>query len=164
MQQRRRITDADVETAVRLLDAWSNKLTWDRFLAVFETEVGYRYTKMAMHKYPRVTDAFERAKHRIREQTELALRNAGSNRKGPIPHGDVALARAYEKVEEQKQRIARLEQENRDLLEQFLRWQYNANAAGVSRERLDQPLPRKHDNNVVVTYSDRKKRKPEAEE
>lgn len=155
--QRRRITDGDIEIAVRLLDGWANKLTWDRFLAVLETEIGYRYTKMAMQKYPRVKDAFIRAKHRQREQVETALRKAGSKRNGPIPHGDAALARAFERIEEQQQRIARLEQENTDLLEQFLRWQYNANAAGVTRERLDQPLPSRADKNSVVTRIDRRK-------
>lgn len=36
----KRLSDQDIEKAVRLLDAWTGKLTWERYLAVLATELG----------------------------------------------------------------------------------------------------------------------------
>lgn len=127
-----RLSDADIEKAVRLLDGWSGKLTWDRYLAVLATEIGHLYTKPAMHKQPRILAAWNGARKRLNEAKEEV---------GADSTGDAAIAEANRRVERLRAQVARLEQENRDLLEQFLRWSLNAVRAGLSPERLNAPLP-----------------------
>lgn len=136
------ITKDIVDTACLLLDSWSNKLTWARFLAVLETEIGYRYTKMAFRSYPEVLSAFAAAKKRLRKAVEDAKKDAGSIAEAPAEYGDVALANAYSRIARLENTIARLKGENHNLLERFMRWQSNAMARGVNMDILDRPLPK----------------------
>ena len=130
-----RLKDADIARAVRLLDGWTGKLTWDRYLAVLATEIGHLYTKPAMHKQPRIIAAWEGTKSRL----------AGARAEvGAVRDGDAAIAAATRRVDRLRAENARLEQENRDLLERFQRWAFNATRAGLTPERLDAPLPAIH--------------------
>lgn len=132
MKRAPRLTEADIEKAVRLLDGWSGKLTWDRYLAVLATELGHLYTKPAMHKQARIIGAWEMARTRLSDSLSET---------GGTSYGDGALAAANRRVERLRAEVARLDQENRDLLERFLRWSQNAARAGLSPEQLDRPLP-----------------------
>jgi len=137
-----RLKDADILRAVRLLDGWTGKLTWDRYLAVLSTELGHLYTKPAMHKQPRIIGAWNAAHKRLAE---------GMAEAGARSIGDAAMAEMHRKNAGLRAEVARLEQENHLLLERFLRWSHNAARAGLSPERLDAPLP-------VTEKAKRKKR------
>jgi hypothetical protein len=128
----RRLNDADIEKAVRLLDAWSDKLTWDRFLAVLATEVGHLYTKPGLRKHGRLVNAWEMAQARLRDSTK---------RSGARGNGDAAIAHACNRIASLEAENARIEQENRDLLERFVRWSYNATIHGLAPEQLDREIP-----------------------
>ncbi len=129
----RRLSDADIDKAVRLLDGWTGKLTWARFLAVLATEIGHLYTKPAMHKHARIIVAWDAARQRLAEaKAEVGAESVG----------DAAIAEASRKIARLRAQVARLEQENRDLLERFVRWSHNAARAGLSPEQLDAELPR----------------------
>lgn len=127
----RHLTDADIETAVRLLDGWSGKLTWDRYLAILGTQIGHRYTKPGLRKHPRILNAWEMAAKRLKE---------GAKSAGARSNGDAAIAYANRRIETLRAENMRLTQENRDLLERFLRWSYNAAAHGLTPERLDRDI------------------------
>ena len=127
----KRLTDKGIDQATRLLDSWAGKLTWERYLAVLETEIGHRYTKAAMLRHPRIASAWGDAKIRCRE----TVAKAG--------HGSVALRLAQAKAAKLTNQVSRLTKENEQLLEQFVRWSHNATIRGVSPEELDAPLPRK---------------------
>jgi hypothetical protein len=126
-----RLTDANIEKAVRLLDGWTGKLTWDRYLAVLATEIGYLYTKPGLRKQPRIVNAWDMAHTRLSE---------GVREVGARGGGDAAIAEAHRKIVALRAENARLIQENRDLLERFLMWSHNAARAGLTPERLDASL------------------------
>lgn len=124
-----KLTDNSIEKAVMLLDGWSGKLTWDRYLAVLAVEIGHTYTKMAMLRQPRIKAAWGVAKDRVHESA---------------PHGgygNVAMSLSRERTRELERRVERLTQENNLLLEQFVRWAHNATRRGLSLTDLDKPLP-----------------------
>lgn len=127
-----RLTDDRIDRAVRLLDAWTGKLTWDRYLAVLQTEIGHKYSKVAMHKQPRIIAAWELAHRRLKD---------GARSVGARSHGDAAVAILHRKIIELKAANQRLEQENRDLLEQFRMWAFNATQMGCTEAELNRPLP-----------------------
>lgn len=124
----KRLSDADINAAVLLLDSWSGKLTWDVYLSVLEVEIGHKYTKAAMLRHDRIKYAWDSAKSRVREI------EGG--------HGTVTLNLAKQRIEELNNRIERLERENNQLLEQFVRWANNAVAKGLTIDDLDRPLHR----------------------
>lgn len=123
-----KLTDKGIDSAVKLLDGWSGKLTWERYLAVLEVEIGHKYTKAAMLRHPRIADAWRQAKNRSSSVSEGG-------------YGNVALSQAKARIKRLEQQLDRLERENNQLLEQFLRWSYNAASRGLTIEVLDRPLP-----------------------
>lgn len=127
-----RLSDENIEVAVTLLDGWSGKLTWDRYLAVLETELGHRYSKVAMHNQPRIKAAWQLAQQRLKE----ALVSAGAK-----SHGDAAIVELRRRIDDLKARNERLEQENRDLLIRFRLWSHNALRKGLTESDLNKRLP-----------------------
>jgi hypothetical protein len=128
----RNLTDADIALAARLLDGWTGKLTWKRYLALLATELGALYTKPGLRKQPRILNAWMMARKRL----ENSLQSVGVS-----GNGDAAIAELTRNVDRLKNEIARLEKENHDLLEQFQRWSHNAvYHKGMTREQLDQDI------------------------
>lgn len=124
-----RLSDKDIERAVTVLDGWSGKLTWDLYLSELESVLGHRYTKVAMLNRARIANAWNLAKIRTRSSVKEAK------------HGEVVLTKTIEQVSILKAKVERLEAENNQLLEQFLRWSYNAYRLGVTIDQLDANLP-----------------------
>ncbi|GAB0078807.1 hypothetical protein I4I80_04575 [Pseudomonas syringae pv. tomato] len=125
-----KLHDTGIDKAVRLLDGWTGKLTWDRYLAVLEVEVGHKYTKAAMLRHPRIKLAWDHAKG-------LASDGGGA----PGSRNAVETEKALERVRLLEGRVERLNRENQVLLEQFVRWSHNALRKGVTLEELEAPLP-----------------------
>ncbi len=125
-----KLHDTGIDKAVRLLDGWTGKLTWDRYLAVLEVEVGHKYTKAAMLRHPRIKSAWDHAKG-------LASDGGGA----PGSRTAVETEKALERVRLLEGRVERLNRENHVLLEQFVRWSHNALRKGVTLQDLEAPLP-----------------------
>jgi hypothetical protein len=129
----RRLTDADIALAVRLLDGWTGKLTWERYIALLATELnGARYTKAGLRKQPRILNAWQMAKQRLEGSLEAA---------GVTSNGDAAIVQLRQMVQRLRNENARLEKENQDLLERFQRWSHNAAIdKGMTPEQLDREI------------------------
>ncbi|KAB0264189.1 hypothetical protein [Microvirga brassicacearum] len=135
----RHLTDNDVALAVNVVTDWHAPITWDALVAVLSTVLGRRITRQAIYKsHPRIVDAFRDAKARARNNRQ-SRKIKGKVKK----HGDIALAYQIDQTENLRAQIELLKRENHNLLEQFLRWQYNAASRGVTREILDIPLPKR---------------------
>lgn len=125
-----KLTDNGIEKAVRLLDGWAGKLTWDRYLAMLDLEVGHKYTKAAMLRHSRIKAAWDRAKELSRDEEGVKT-----------PHGAIELKKALERIRLLEARVDRLTRENTALLEQFVRWSHNAVRRGLTLDDLEAPLP-----------------------
>ncbi|WP_323794753.1 hypothetical protein [Nisaea sp.] len=150
--RKQKLSDTQVDQAVQILDGWNEKLTWNAYLEVLAKVTGISITRQGIRQYPRITDSFDQTKTRVAVQ-----RQAIGAKAGIVRHGDMALAYEVQKNKTLQAKVERLERENKDLLEQFLRWQYNAQANGLSPELLNRPLPARK------THLDRqtnKKREP----
>lgn len=125
-----KLNDSGIDKAVRLLDGWAGKLTWDRYLAMLEVEIGHKYTKAAMLRHPRIKAAWDHAK-------ELARDDAGAN----VFRSAIETEKALERVKLLESRVERLTRENNALLEQFVRWGHNAVRGGLTLDDLERSLP-----------------------
>ncbi|HCK5030760.1 TPA: hypothetical protein ACRNTK_002488 [Pseudomonas aeruginosa] len=125
-----KLSDEGIDKAVRLLDGWAGKLTWDRYLAMLEIEIGHKYTKAAMLRHPRIKAAWDHAKELAREGDGIS-----------VPRSAIETEKAMERVRLLEARVDRLTRENNALLEQFVRWSHNAVRKGLTLEDLDLPLP-----------------------
>tara|TARA_E500000318_G_scaffold95970_1_gene96018 strand:+ start:308 stop:712 length:405 start_codon:yes stop_codon:yes gene_type:complete len=126
---KKRLTDRKIAAIVETIDGWQGKLTWDQLTDFLEPRFG-RYTRQALHSHVRIKLAFDQRKRALREQQ--------------VAHIDdkpIELQKALQKIARLEAKACRLEYENSLLLEQFVRWSYNATAYGVSITKLDMPLP-----------------------
>ena len=128
---RGRNLDGDaISRVVAILDGWKNKLTWDSLIEAVDRHLRARYTRQTLHKHERIRQAFA--------QRKKALQSGSSGREIV---GPPELKAALERIVRLEAENARLEAENQSLLGQFARWAYNANARGIDRDFLNQPLP-----------------------
>lgn len=127
----RRLTDADIAAVCELLDGWRGPLTWEGLVASVEQRFGHRYTRQALNLHLRISDAFKLRKR--------ALRDVPERPSSSTPVGVQAMQERLSRLEAEN---ARIKAENQRLLEQFVRWSYNASLRGLDDRCLNQALPR----------------------
>lgn len=133
VRRSKNLDDQLIRQIVEILDGWSDNLTWEGFVEVIDQRIGQRYTRQTLHKHERIKQAF-----RLRK---AALgRERGKVRKVTDPVLQLTLDRLA-RIEAENERLKR---ENATLLEQFVRWTYNAGLKGLTLDLLNQPLPAIH--------------------
>jgi hypothetical protein len=128
------LNDKDIADIVEILDDWptDSKLTLDKFVEAVEDECKFKTTRQTLMKQSRIKIAYDEVKGIVSGQTTA--------NKPKLPP---SLKIAGERLEKKDRKIARLERENEQLLEQFQVWLYNASINNVSIEQLSEPLPSK---------------------
>ena len=129
-QRAKNLDDAGIKNIVEILDGWSEKLTWDLLIEAINFRTHNKYTRQALHKHERIRNAFELRKTSLADG-DATIRNVRSPE----------LQKALERIARIEAENKRLESENNQLLEQFVRWSYNAYTRGLDSEFLNQPLP-----------------------
>lgn len=124
----RHLNEQDIDRVVELLDGWKGKLTWELLCDACERTINTRPTRQTLAKFQRIAGAYKAIKERGREEAESLS----------IPP---SLNAAAERIERLTRENERLKRENNELLEQFVVWQYNAHAKGLSEYDLNQGLP-----------------------
>lgn len=131
MARARNLSDQDVREIVSILDGWSGPLSWELLVDAVERRLRARYTRQALHKHSRISDAFVLRKKSLRQNEGAAWRPASS------PELQAANGRIARLAAENE----RLEAENNRMLEQYALWAYNAHKRGLDIKFLSQPLP-----------------------
>jgi hypothetical protein len=122
------LTPKDVDIVVRLIDAWEEKLRWETLCDEASKLIGSRPTRQTLDAHAKIKNAYlSRKAH---------LKNGLLPTKRPA-----SLDIAAQRIRRLEGENSRLKDENDRLLEQFVRWQYNAYKHGMSKAKLDAPLP-----------------------
>ena len=129
VRRSKNLDDKLIQEIVEILDGWSDALTWDAFVDTVQRRTGQQYTRQALHKHERIKQAFTHRK------SALASRLDGRKVKDPV------LQLTIDRLARVEAENDRLKRENATLLEQFVRWTYNAGIKGLSPDVLNQPLP-----------------------
>lgn len=132
MKQRRakNLDDAGIKQIVEILDGWSEKLTWELLIDAVELRTHNRYTRQTLHKHERIRNAFDLRKIALADG-DATIRSVRSPE----------LQKALERIARLEVETKRIESENTQLLEQFVRWAYNAHTRGLDSNFLNRPLP-----------------------
>ncbi|MGE5546440.1 MAG: hypothetical protein ACM33T_06060 [Solirubrobacterales bacterium] len=125
----KRLSEADISAICELIDGWRGPLTWESLVDGVEGLLGKRYSRQALHAHERVHEAYRVRKNILRNMPESA------------PRGSVEIKCAQDRIDRLEAENARLRAENDRLLAQFATWAYNAHLAGLTPERLNNPLP-----------------------
>lgn len=125
------LDDADITQIVEMLDGWSGKLSWEMLIDAIEERSYMRYTRQALHKHERIGQAYSQRKKSLSQQgVEKDISNLSPE-----------LHVAQQQLSRLTAENTRLKAENESLLEQFVRWAYNAYSRNIDKEFLNQPLP-----------------------
>lgn len=124
---KKRLSDADIESIINLIDSWAgDRISWASLIDTIDRRLGFRPSRQALSGHDRIKLAFQ-------------TRKKGLQREAPPPPSVASvLQQRLKRVEAELERI---KAENAALLEQFVRWQYNAETRGLSKEKLNNPLP-----------------------
>lgn len=123
------LSTADIQAIVEILDGWTGPLSWNLLIDQIFTQLHRRYTRQALHKHERVRLAF------------AGYRDAGAKTLGNSSKPRSKELRAsLERIARLEAENSRLMRENNALLEQFVRWAYNAHSRGLTEDFLNQPL------------------------
>lgn len=126
------LSDSDVELYVGLLDGWSGKLTWDLYRKLIETRYGILYERQTLANYAKIQTAFANRKKALAD-----AQPSDGPKKKLKPELQVISDRLNTVIAENE----RLKRENSALLEQFVRWAYNASTRGLDADFLSRDLP-----------------------
>lgn len=125
------LEDADIAQIVEMLDGWSGKLSWDLLIDAIEKRRYMRYTRQALHKHERIRLAYS-----LRKKSLSSAEDAKE-----IHYASPELQIANERIARLTAENTRLKAENEQLLEQFVRWAYNAHTRSLDKGFLNRPLP-----------------------
>ena len=117
-----------IDIIVDIIRGWDGRLTWLALIKVVANRMHATYTRQALYKHERIRVAFE----------TFRANSSDVGGRRPVP---VALRASAERVRRLEQENAELREREALLLEQFVRWAYNAASRGLSEEFLNQGLP-----------------------
>jgi hypothetical protein len=127
----RNLDDAAISEIVGIVDGCTGPLTWQLLIEAIDELTRVRYTRQALNNHARIKLAFSLRRESIKA-TGVPIR---------INAATPELAALRQVNARREVEIDRLKVENSRLLEQFVRWSYNANNRGVGEEVLNRPLP-----------------------
>lgn len=131
MKQRSKNIDDRISLVIcEILDGWTGTLSWDSLVDAVELRIGQRYTRQTLNKHVRIKQGFATRK--------VSLARGEGRAKNVV---DATLQASIDHVARLEAENERIKRENANLLEQFVRWTYNAGLKGLNADFLNQPLP-----------------------
>jgi hypothetical protein len=127
----RNLDDDAISEIVCIIDGCTGPLSWNILIEAIDELTRVRYTRQALNNHARIKLAFS-----LRRESHKAT---GVPKR--VNTATPELAALLQVNARREVEIDRLKVENSRLLEQFVRWSYNANNRGVGEEVLNRPLP-----------------------
>lgn len=124
------LDDYEIGKIVVLLLGWKSALSWDALSDACEKIIGRHPSRQTLADKPRIVLAYKAAKERLKKQCA-----------GETPAAPDSMNVALQRIARLEAENVQLKAENNLLLQQFVTWQYNAYKAGLSADRLNEPLP-----------------------
>jgi len=124
------LTKQDIQSIINIIHSHdSGKLTWEGICEASEAIVGKRPSRQSLSANKAIREAY-RAK-----KASLKL-------KAPTKPKPSSLTAAADRISRLQSENEMLKRKNGALLEQFVVWQYNAYKHGLTKDKLNESLPR----------------------
>ena len=124
----KRLREQDIAAIVDLIRGWKkDKITWEMICTASGKFLSGTPTRQALQAHKPIKEAY------------LAKRDNLKVREENLSHPS-SLAIAAQRINRQEATINELTRMNNILLEQFVRWQYNAYKHGLKEHQLNEPL------------------------
>jgi hypothetical protein len=121
---------ADITAIVDIIRGWPDeKLTWERICDSANQILGSTPTRQTLNAQTSIKQAY-------------VAKKSGLQVHAPRTATPSSLSVAAQRIAHQQSVIDELKSTNAALLEQFVKWQYNAYKYGMKENQLNEPLPR----------------------
>ena len=129
------ITPSDVKLIAEMIREWpkGQPFKWETICLGAKSILGYEPTRQALHKKPVLMSAYESKRRQLRTAVATLKKVARPQ----------SMLDAIERIAKLQEENDLLKAEMQKLAEIANRFIHNASAAGLSRERLMAPLPKK---------------------
>lgn len=119
-----------MDAIVDIIRGWSTeKLTWEGICEAASKVIGKTPTRQTLNSHAVIKDAY-------------AAKKSGLKVHGPRTAMPSSLAVAAQRIARLQTENDELRRKNDTLLEQFVKWQYNAYKHGIKEHQLNAELPR----------------------
>lgn len=120
----------DIDAIINIVNGWpSEKLTWQSICDAATKVIGSTPTRQTLNAHAPIKEAYEAKKNGLKVH-------------GPRTAMPSSLAVAAQRIARLQTENDALRSKNDALLEQFVKWQYNAYKHGVKEHQLNAKLPR----------------------
>ncbi len=120
----------DIDAIIDIIDNWpTEKLTWQGICQAAATVIGNTPTRQTLNAHASIKAAYDAKKRGLKVH-------------GPRTAMPSSLAVAALRIARLQTENDALRSKNDALLEQFVKWQYNAYKAGVKEHQMNADLPR----------------------
>ena len=123
------LTANDIDRVVQLLDGWTGPVSWKLVIEAVATRLLCSYTRQALSSHAAIQKAFDACKRRPGPSKAAVAKLSGE------------AGALRQRLARREADVSRLEAENRQLLERFVLWTYNAQLRGLGLAELERPLP-----------------------
>ena len=123
------LTGDQLEVIVRIIGRLPGKPTWADVIESVRKQLGTSYTRQALHTHKSILFAFQ------------ARKNGDSSKLKTRPVSARSKAR-QDRIRGLEEELERSRKREIALLEQYMRWSYNAHIYGLTEAMLDRPLPK----------------------
>lgn len=134
------LTPQRIGTIIDIIHSWEGRLTWPALIKTVAGTMHSTYTRQALFKQERIRVAYD------------AYRASNTDSAGgrPVP---AAIKASLERIKRLELENAELKMREALLMEQFVRWAYNASTRGLSENFLNMALPptNRHGNEISRT-------------
>lgn len=133
------LTPEKIAAIVEIIRTWDGRLTWSGLVSEISKRTNATYTRQALYKHESIRIAYE------------TYRETGSDKAEGRPVS-AALKASTERVKRLEMENAELRKREALLIEQFVRWAYNASMRGLTEDFLNQAMPptNRHGNSVAA--------------
>jgi hypothetical protein len=131
----RAITDNDVQLMVEMIRNWpkNEPFKWEAICIGARTILGYEPTRQALHRKPALVNAYEVKKKHLRSEADKLSK---------VTRPRTTL-QAMERIATLQEENDHLKGEIKRMAELARRFIYNASIHGLTRDKLNAPLPDK---------------------
>lgn len=125
----RHLDKNDIAEIINTIVLWDDdKITWGEICSAVEPLIGKKPTRQSLNMNKDIVEAYRSRKKGIRATGNILRKPANLK---------IAAAR----IANLEKQIYHLEEQNKNLKEQFVKWQYNDYKFGVSENQLNPDLP-----------------------
>ncbi|NEX60091.1 hypothetical protein [Noviherbaspirillum galbum] len=128
MKRSPNLTAQRIDKIIEIIHGWEGRLTWPALIKAVAAKMHATYTRQALFKQERIRVAYET--YRASKPDAVGGR--------PV---SAALKASMERIQRLELENAGLKKREALLLEQFVRWAYNASTRGLTEAFLNQALP-----------------------